>query len=182
MFVKAVFSMIYIKLTKFSSPVSAIFKNNFPKILSLPIFKRTEIEKSMKNILIIILIIVAAYFLYTRFLAPPTRTAAKRAEEKMFGKPYSQTIAAKQSEAKLLAAALVNKQNTYYSIHGRFAGDIKELGSIPRFGKHYKAKIIRADENDFLIEIRGNIDSDPTEDVWEATKDGYKNVVNDIIR
>ena len=64
----------------------------------------------MKNILIIILIIVAVYFLYTRFLAPPTRTAAKRAEEKMFGKPYSQTIGAKQSEAKLLAAALINKR------------------------------------------------------------------------
>jgi len=136
----------------------------------------------MKKILIALFIIVAAYFVYVNFIAPPTKEAAKKVEEKVFTGPYSQTKAAKQVEAKQYASVLMNKQHEYFVVHGKYASDISELGFTPRFGQYYEAKVIKADDNNFKIEISGNIDSDSVEDLWEVDRDGFTNTVNDITR
>lgn len=136
----------------------------------------------MKKLLIIIAIVLFGYIVYINFIASPTKKAAKEVENKVFEQPYSQTKAAKRVEAKQLAQMLINKQDEYFAINGKYASDIRDLKFVPRLGGRYKAKVISADENDFLIEIRGNIDNDPTEDVWDVTKDGFRNVVDDISR
>jgi len=134
----------------------------------------------MKKFLTIVVLLVAGYFVYVKFIAPPERKAAEEVEQKVFEDRYDQTKAAKQAEAELLARTLMNKQEEYYAINGRYASNLRDLKFTPRLGGNYRAKVVRADENDFLIEISGNIDNDATEDVWEVTKDGYRHIIDDI--
>ncbi|RKZ28818.1 hypothetical protein DRQ26_00300 [bacterium] len=136
----------------------------------------------MKNIIIIVIIIIVGYIIYVNFIAPPEKKAAKKVEEKVFEEPYSQTKAAKQAEAKQYAQLLMNKEEEYFAINGRYASSLSELKFVPRIGRRYKAKVISADESNFRIEIRGNIDNDPTEDIWEVDKDGFRHLVDDVTR
>ncbi len=135
----------------------------------------------MKTFLIIVLVALAAYFIYVNFVAEHKAKAVKKAEEKIFEERYSAALAAKQSEAQQWARMLINKQEEYKALHGRYASSIKELGFVPRIGQYYRAKVVSADENDFHIEIRGNIDRDPTEDVWDVTRDGFQHAVDDVV-
>ncbi|RKZ35095.1 hypothetical protein DRQ33_00595 [bacterium] len=136
----------------------------------------------MKKFLLILIIILAGYFLYVGVIAPPAEKASEKVKEEVFDKPYSQIAAAKQSEAKQLAKILMNKQHTYYAVEGKYASSMSKLRFTPRLGQYYTAKIVRADENNYLIEIKGNIDNDNTMDIWEVDKDGFKNVINDVQR
>lgn len=134
----------------------------------------------MKKLIIIIALAIVAYIVYINFIAPPAEKAADKVEETIFEKPYAQTKAAKRTEAKQMAQVLMNKQHEYFVINGRYAANIKDLAFVPRIGQKYKAAVISADENDFLIQIRGNIDNDATDDIWEVTKDAFHNTVDDI--
>ena len=136
----------------------------------------------MKKLITIAAILAAGYFIYVKFIAPPEQKAAEQVEQKVFQDKYDQTKAARQAEAELLARELINKQEEYFAINGRYASSLRELKFTPRLGGNYRAKVIRADENDFLIQIVGNIDNDPTKDEWEVTKDGYRHIVDDVVR
>ncbi len=136
----------------------------------------------MKNVIIIIVIILIGYIIYVNFIAAPEKKAAKKVEKRVFEGPYSQAKAAKQTEAKQYAQMLMNKQEEYFAVNGHYASNLKDLNFVPRIGQRYKAKVTSADENNFTIEIRGNIDNDATEDIWEVDKDGFRNVVDDVTR
>ena len=136
----------------------------------------------MKTLIILLVIVLVGYFVYVNFIAAPEKEAAKKVENKVFEQPYSQVAVTRQVEAKEYAAALINKEEQYFAMEGKYTKNLKDLGFTPRIGQFYKAKGISADEQNFLIEIRGNIDNDATEDVWDVTKDGYQNVVNDVER
>ncbi len=136
----------------------------------------------MKKLITILIVLAAGYYIYVHYVAPQEKEAAQQVEKKVFEDKYDQTKAAKQAEAELMARTLINKQEEYYAINGRYASNIKDLKFTPRLGGNYKARVVSADENDFLIEITGNIDNDPTEDLWEVTKDGYRHVIDDITR
>ena len=132
-----------------------------------------------KKIFIIFVILVAAYFAYMHFIAPETQKVSEDVEQKVFEGPYSQVKAAKQIEAKQWAQVIINEQNRYFAVNGRYASTLNELGFVPRISQTYRAEAVSADENDFVIRIIGNIDNDSTEDVWEVTKDGFSNRVDD---
>ena len=136
----------------------------------------------MKTLLILIVIIFVGYFVYVNFIAAPEKETAKKVEQKVFEQPYSQIAVTRQVEAKQYAASFINKEATYFAMEGEYTANLKKLGFSPRLGQFYKAKGVSADEQNFLIEIRGNIDKDGTIDVWEVDKDGYRNVINDVTR
>ena len=134
-----------------------------------------------KKIFIILFILVAAYFAYMHFIAPETKKVSEDVEQKVFDGPYSQVKAAKQIEAKEWAQVIINEQNKYFAVNGRYASTFKELGFVPRISQTYRTEFVSGDENNFIIRIIGNIDSDSTEDVWEVTKDGFTNRIDDKV-
>jgi len=133
----------------------------------------------MKKLLILVAVIVVLYFLYVNVIAPSKEAVSKKVEDKIFNEPYSQVNAAKQVEAKTWAQFIINKQEEYCSVNGRYASNLKELGFVPRIGEYYTGKVISADENNFIVHLKANLDSDTTIDVWEVNKDGFRNLVND---
>ncbi len=130
----------------------------------------------MKSWIFIIILVLVAYIIYRNF----TSEGKAPARQVDTVKTPSDIALARQTEAKNYAHLLSNSQEEYFAINSTYALDIRDLKITMHYGQNYSAKVISANTSDYEIEIRGNIDADPTEDVWKLTKNGTVNLINDV--
>jgi len=69
-------------------------------------------------------------------------------------------------EAKTNLIILYRYELNYFSEHDRFTSDLNALGFNPQTIKYYTYEITESSATGFTGKATGNIDSDPTLDVW----------------
>ncbi len=129
----------------------------------------------MKSWIIIIILVLVAYVIYRNFTSDGK--ASKQTPKTTSVPEVSQ---ARQTEAATYARLLSNSQEEYFALNNTYASSISALKITMSYGQVYSAKVISANTSNYEIEIRGNLDSDPTDDIWKVTKNGTVHLVNDI--
>ena len=84
-------------------------------------------------------------------------------------------------EAKTNLGSIFTSQVTYYGEEDTYASSIENLGWAPEGITNYSYSIIEGNATQFIARAEGNIDRDPTLDVWEIDHTRMlENVVNDV--
>lgn len=126
----------------------------------------------MKKIIIIILLIIVGYMIYNRFFATPNN---KISNDGLTAQDFS----ARQLEAQDLLRLAYQRQESYYNRHGKYTYKFEDLDITPR-GTFYTLRVLDVKPGYFEIKAEGNIDNDPTIDVWMININGVPiNLVND---
>ncbi len=129
----------------------------------------------MKKVIIILLLVLAVFWLYNRFIAEPKRVAAEAAEN-----ISEAALRARQNEARLMLRQAFQKQESFHARTGHYTYKLDSL-RVEERGTYYRLEIKRAKTNNFEIRAEGNIDSDGYYDVWVITEDGKPyNIVDDV--
>jgi hypothetical protein len=96
----------------------------------------------------------------------------------------------RQSEARTIATGIYEAEMGYFSVSNSFSDDPAVIGFEPASTpKYYKWKIEVYDCSEtgcmhYRARVWGNIDDDPTEDVWEGGDRARtpENTVNDVVQ
>lgn len=130
--------------------------------------------------LIVFLVVVGAVILFI-FLLSKAKKGGENFSEKYVEKPVSESLRGLQAEAKENLVLIARKESAYYAETGRYATSLDQLNFYPPAGSRYKYTIDEATDRGFVARAYGNLDNDPTLDVWLIREDGkLENVVDDV--
>ena len=130
----------------------------------------------MKNIILILLLIVAGYMIYNYFFAEKVRKKFNKNEGLT-----TQDFAARQQEAQDMLRDLYQKEESFHARFGHYTYKYDSLGVASGNGTYYTMKVKDASTSYFEARADGNIDNDGTKDVWTIKEDGrLNNLVNDL--
>jgi hypothetical protein len=83
-------------------------------------------------------------------------------------------------EPKSDLSSIFTSQVTYFGEEDTYASSLQALGWVPEDGARYTYTMVEASATHFLARAEGNIDKDPTIDVWVINEEReLKNTVND---
>ena len=84
-------------------------------------------------------------------------------------------------EAKTNLGSIFTSQVTYFGEEDTYASSIENLGWAPEGKTYYSYSMIEGNATQFIARAEGNIDKDPTLDVWEIDHTrALENVLNDV--
>lgn len=88
----------------------------------------------------------------------------------------------KQTEARTNLGIIFSAQITYFGEHDLFASSVGDLGWIPIGTTRYAYSMTGGSSTHFTARATGNIDNDPTIDVWEINHEKDLRVLtNDVL-
>lgn len=130
--------------------------------------------------LIIFLLLVGAIMLFFKILTEAHREGEKFAE-KYVEKPINEALKAYQNEAKENLILIAKKEESFFAENGYYSNSLEALNFKAPSRSKYIYTIEKATEKVFVAKASGNIDNDPTIDIWIIREDGIpQNVVDDI--
>jgi len=128
----------------------------------------------MKVVLIILLIAGGVYLFFEYGL--PYISGPK------FEDVSIDSVRLRQREAQELLRRAQIAQRSYFTKHGKYARRLDEL-DVQTKGTYYTLRITEYKPNYFSIRAEGNVDNDPTIDVWIINPDGMpQNIVDDAMQ
>jgi hypothetical protein len=77
----------------------------------------------------------------------------------------------KQEEARNVLTGLFESEMSYFAQHRCFSSEPADLNFDPETSRDYEWAIIAADCTSFVARAWGNLDDDPSLDIWEITND-----------
>jgi len=126
----------------------------------------------MKKMIILIVLLLAGYMIYN-YLFSTGNSAPSNTEL------TSQDYAARQLEAQDMLMLVYQREESYHNRYGSYTYKFDSLDVVPH-GTYYKLRVLDVRIGHFEVKAEGNIDKDPTIDVWLITEDGKpQNLVND---
>ncbi|UCD65166.1 MAG: prepilin-type N-terminal cleavage/methylation domain-containing protein [Candidatus Zixiibacteriota bacterium] len=82
------------------------------------------------------------------------------------------TTKSKQSEAKQLLKQIYTMERAYRQEFNTYIADFNTIGVEIQPTARYAYTFLVCTADAFTVEARGNLDDDPTEDVWTIDQDG----------